>query len=134
VHVAQAPVEAVIALSILFLASELGHRRAGARGQRDLAAEFPWLVAFVFGLLHGFGFAGVLAEIGLPDAAVPLALVSFNLGVEAGQLLFIFAVLALGWIWRRARLPAPAAWRQAAAYGIGSVAAFWVIDRTIGTL
>jgi hydrogenase/urease accessory protein HupE len=134
VHVAQAPVEAVIALSILFLASELGHRKAGERGQRDLASEFPWLVAFVFGLLHGFGFAGVLAEIGLPDAAVPLALVSFNLGVEAGQLLFIFAVLALAWIWRRARLPAPAAWRQVAVYGIGSVAAFWVIDRTIGTL
>ena len=134
VHVAQAPVEAVIALSILFLASELGQRGAGERAQRGLASELPWLVAFVFGLLHGFGFAGVLAEIGIPAHAVPLALLSFNLGVEAGQLLFIVAVLALGWAWRRARLPAPAVWRQVAVYGIGSVAAFWVIDRTIGTL
>jgi hypothetical protein len=134
VRVAQAPVEAVIALSILFLASELGRQHAGQPVRRDLAVEFPWMVAFVFGLLHGFGFAGALAAVGLPERAVPLALLFFNVGVEIGQLTFIFAVLALGWLWRRARLPSPAAWRLAAAYGLGSIAAFWVLDRTFGSI
>jgi len=134
IQVSQAPVEAVIALSILFLASELGRQPARADSHADLAVRFPWIVAFIFGLLHGFGFAGALAEIGLPAQAVPLALLFFNLGVEAGQLIFIFAVLALAWGWRQARLPAPRAWRIATAYGIGSVAAFWVLDRTVGAI
>jgi hydrogenase/urease accessory protein HupE len=134
VNVPQAPVEAVIALSILFLAAELGQQTLGARPRRDIALEFPWIVAFVFGLLHGFGFAGALAEVGLPEHALPLALLFFNVGVELGQLLFVFAVLGLAWIWRRAYLPIPRLWRGAAAYGLGSVAAFWVIDRTIGAI
>ncbi|MDH3417834.1 MAG: HupE/UreJ family protein [Gammaproteobacteria bacterium] len=134
VDVPQAPVEAVIALSILFLAAELGRKAVGYGDSHDIALEFPWVVAFLFGLLHGFGFAGALADVGLPPQAVPLALLFFNVGVEIGQLIFIFAVLGLAWAWRRVRLPAPPVWRVAAAYGMGSVAAFWVFDRTIGAI
>ena len=84
VQVPQAPVEAVIALSIMFVAVEILHRQ---RGRTGIATRKPWVVAFVFGLLHGLGFAGALREIGLPDDAIPLALAFFNVGVEAGQLL-----------------------------------------------
>ncbi len=137
VHVPSAPVEAVIALSILFLASELARRRlapasAAAQGDAaDLTARFPWIVAFSFGLLHGFGFAGALSEVGMPAQAVPLALLFFNVGVEIGQLSFIAAVLAMGWLIRSAAVRAPDWWPRAAAYGIGSVAAFWVVQRTL---
>jgi hypothetical protein len=134
VHVPSAPVEATIALSILFLASELARQplrpEARASAGADLTARFPWLVAFSFGLLHGFGFAGALSEVGVPQKAVPLALLFFNVGVEIGQLLFIASVLVLGWIIRRAALRTPAWWPRAAAYAIGSVAAFWVVQRT----
>jgi len=134
VHVPQAPVEAVIALSILFLAAELGQQARGVDRQRDIALEFPWVVAFVFGLLHGFGFAGALAEVGLPEHALPVALLFFNVGVEIGQLLFVFAVLGFAFVWQRVRLPTPRVWRAATAYALGSVAAFWVIERTIGAV
>jgi hypothetical protein len=132
VHVPSAPVEATIALSILFLASELARQQlAGGASRADLTARFPWVVAFSFGLLHGFGFAGALSEIGMPAKAVPLALLFFNVGVELGQLAFIAAVLAVGWGFRRAALVAPRGWPRAAAYGIGSVAAFWFVQRTV---
>ena len=133
VHVPPAPVEATIALSILFLASELARQpfaSSSADARADLTTRFPWLVAFSFGLLHGFGFAGALSEVGVPQKAVPLALLFFNVGVEIGQLAFIAAVLAIGWSVRRAAIRAPAWWPRAAAYGIGSVAAFWVVQRT----
>jgi hypothetical protein len=133
VHVPSAPVEATIALSILFLASELARQplpSAPSAGRADLTARFPWLVAFSFGLLHGFGFAGALSEVGVPQKAVPLALLFFNVGVEIGQLLFIASVLSLAWLVRRAALRSPAWWPRAAAYGIGSVAAFWLVQRT----
>ena len=127
-----APVEATIALSILFLATELARNRAAPAGApEDLTSRFPWLVAFSFGLLHGFGFAGALAEVGLPQHAVPLALLFFNVGVEIGQLVFVAVVLALAWLWRRADLPAPAAWPRAAAYAVGAISAFWAIERTV---
>ena len=128
VHVPPAPVEAVIALSILFLASELARRRVG--GNADLTERFPWVVAFSFGLLHGFGFAGALSEVGVPAQAVPLALLFFNVGVELGQLLFIAAVFGFGWLVRSSALRVPQGWQRAAAYVIGSVAAFWVVQRT----
>jgi hydrogenase/urease accessory protein HupE len=137
VHVPSAPVEAVIALSILFLASELARRQLApsspesAHAAADLTARFPWIVAFSFGLLHGFGFAGALSEVGMPAQAVPLALLFFNFGVEIGQLTFIAAVLAVGWTVRSSPVRAPAWWPRAAAYGIGSVAAFWVVERTL---
>jgi hydrogenase/urease accessory protein HupE len=125
------PVEAVIALSILFLGVELVNHY---QGEQVLSAKRPWIVAFIFGLLHGFGFAGALANIGLPQTGVPLALAFFNVGVEAGQLLFIGSVLLLiagikkihftGRYWQPFLAP----------YAIGSVAAFWVIERVYAML
>jgi hypothetical protein len=131
VHVPSAPVEAIIALSILFLASELV-RRGTSDDRANLTAQFPWIVAFAFGLLHGFGFAGALSEVGVPENAVPLALLFFNVGVELGQLMFIGAVFGLAALVRLAAVRVPAQWQRAVAYGIGSLAAFWVVERTIG--
>ena len=130
VHMPGPPIEAIIALSIVFVASEIIHSR---RGKPGLAEKYPWVVAFTFGLLHGFGFAGALTEIGLPQKSIPLALLFFNVGVEAGQLLFIASVLAVialaVQISLRINVPRPA-WAWAApSYAIGSVAAFWVIQR-----
>ncbi len=130
VRVPPAPVEAVIALSIVFVAAEIVRSRQGRPGLTDRA---PWVVAFTFGLLHGFGFAGALSEIGLPQLDIPLALFSFNVGVEIGQLLFIAAVFAIAavarQIMRHVALPQPVwAWRVAP-YVIGSVSAFWLIQR-----
>ena len=124
------PIEATIALSIMFVASEILHSRRGARG---LTERYPWVVAFTFGLLHGFGFAGALAQIGLPQTSIPMALLFFNVGVEVGQLLFIASVIgaiALARrITRRIDLPQPV-WAWAVPpYAIGGIAAFWVIQR-----
>ena len=127
VHVPQQPVEAVIALSILFLAMEWMHGRQGHPGA---AARWPWLIAFIFGLLHGFGFAGALAEVGLPQHAIPLALVFFNVGVETGQLLFITLVLSAGWLLHRLQRPRWVAYAEMAAiYAIGGLSSFWLIER-----
>jgi HupE / UreJ protein len=126
VHVPQAPVEAVIALSIVFIAAEIVHRDQGREG---VAALAPWVVAFSFGLLHGFGFAGALGEFGLPEGHIPLALFFFNLGVEAGQLMFVAAVLSLVAVSKRVHLVLPAWALRAPAYAIGSVAMFWTIQR-----
>jgi hypothetical protein len=136
VSVPSAPVEAIIALSILFLAAELARRHVRTHGAvapagaADLTTRFPWLVAFSFGLLHGFGFAGALTEVGVPTHAVPLALLFFNVGVELGQLAFIAAVFCLAWAFRRAAVRVPEGWPRAVAYGIGSLASFWVVERT----
>jgi hydrogenase/urease accessory protein HupE len=131
IHVPGPPVEAVIALSIVFVANEILQQR---RGREGLAARQPWLVAAGFGLLHGLGFAGALAEVGLPANAIPLALLFFNLGVEIGQLMFIAFVLAIGrgvplLVAGRADLRHA---RVAVAYLIGSVASFWTIERVVG--
>ena len=133
VHVPQKPIEAAIALSIIFVACEIVHARQGRQG---LTEQWPWIVAFTFGLLHGFGFAGALSEVGLPQTAIPVALLFFNVGVEIGQLLFIAAILsimALGrWLVRRAQIAQPAwAWRVAP-YSIGGIAAFWMVQRIAG--
>jgi hydrogenase/urease accessory protein HupE len=124
------PVEACIALSVAFVASEIVRARQGNPG---MARRWPWLVAFAFGLLHGFGFAGALREVGLPPNAIPLALAFFNIGVELGQIIFIAFVLGLvavgGKVAQRIRVPRPAwAW-IVPPYAIGGVAAFWVIQR-----
>lgn len=126
VHVPQAPVEAVIALSIVFVAVEILRAREGRQG---ITVRAPWLVAFTFGLLHGFGFAGALTEIGLPQGHIPQALLFFNLGVEVGQLLFIAAVLSFIALIRRVRFRFPGWAELATPYAIGSVAMFWVIQR-----
>jgi hypothetical protein len=140
----QAPVEAVIALSILYVAAEILNE---SRGQRGLASRKPWIVAFVFGLLHGLGFAGALREVGLPEHAIPLALAFFNVGVEAGQLLFIAGFFAVAWASTRLipSLPvmddgkaAGSTWSRTArlaspsAYVVGTLASFWLIERTLG--
>lgn len=129
VKLPSAPVEATIALSIMFVALEIQRVRTGRQG---LTARLPWLASFAFGLLHGFGFAGALREIGIPEDAAPLALLFFNLGVEAGQLTFIAGILAVGWVWRRfAQRPPAWAW-QTSVYLIGAISAFWFIERTAG--
>ena len=128
VHVPQTPVEAVIALSILFLATELSKQH---RGEIGLTSRAPWLVAMSFVLLHGFGFAGALTEIGLPQTDIPLALFFFNVGVEVGQLMFVAAVLVVTWMIHKAKIQWPVWAEQAPAYAIGSLAAFWFIQRTI---
>jgi hypothetical protein len=126
VHVPSAPVEATIALSIVFVASEI---LRGRRGERGLTERAPWLVAATFGLLHGFGFAGALSQVGLPAHDIPFALLFFNLGVEAGQLAFVVGVLAVIGALGRIRLPQ---WAPILPpYAIGGVAMFWVIQRTI---
>jgi len=126
VNVPQAPVEAVIALSIVFVASEIIH---ASNGKPGLTQRRPWVIAFTFGLLHGFGFAGALTEVGLPEQAVPLALLFFNLGVEIGQLMFVGAILvliALG----KYLIKSPPQWTSSvAAYMIGIIASFWTIER-----
>lgn len=125
-QIPQAPVEAVIALSIMFVAAEVV-RQTGP--ETDLTKRVPWLVAFAFGLLHGLGFGGALKEIGLPQSDVPLALLTFNLGVEAGQLLFVFTVVGAGAVLRRV-LSLERPWlRTALGYGIGSLAAVWFVQR-----
>jgi hydrogenase/urease accessory protein HupE len=129
VQVPQAPVEAVIALSIMFVASEIVHVSQGRPG---LTQRRPWIVAFVFGLLHGFGFAGALNEIGLPEQSIPLALLLFNVGVELGQLGFIGAVLLTYAILNNYVHKLPQWANQIPAYLIGSVAAYWTIERTVG--
>jgi len=127
VHVSQAPVEAVIALSIVFVAAEIVH---GLQGRAGLTARAPWVIAFSFGLLHGFGFAGALAEVGLPPRAIPLALFFFNVGVEIGQLLFVGVVLAALALLHRAHWTRRRPWAEGVpAYMIGSVAMFWVFER-----
>ncbi len=131
VHVPSAPTEAVIALSILFLASEIIHQRNGVVG---ITERYPWVIAFLFGLFHGLGFAGALSEIGVPQHEVPLALFAFNVGVETGQLLFIAVVLGLIALLKRLPVSAPqGAWRLAP-YVIGSIAAYWTIDRVVSFL
>jgi len=127
VYVPQQPVEAVIALSILFLAMEIIHTK---RGRPGAASRWPWLVAFIFGLLHGFGFAGALAEVGLPQQAIPIALIFFNVGVEIGQLFFVSIVLLTGWALHRLKQPVLVARGETAAiYVIGGLSSFWLFER-----
>jgi hydrogenase/urease accessory protein HupE len=121
------PVEAAIALSIVFVASEAVHLQQGRPG---LSSRRPWLVAFVFGLLHGLGFAAVLQEIGLPEHALATALVLFNVGVEIGQLLFVAALLAIAWALKPILARPSPLLQRAPAYAVGIVATFWVIERT----
>ena len=130
VHVPGPPVEASIALSIVFVASEIVHTR---QGRYSVTQHYPWVVAFTFGLLHGFGFAGALAEVGLPQSSIPIALLFFNVGVEIGQLLFVgavLAVIAVGWrAGQRLRLSQPAWLWRIAPYAIGGLASFWLVER-----
>lgn len=129
VHVSQRPVEAVIALSIVLVAAEIVHRQ---QGKKSITQRWPWAIAFTFGLLHGFGFAGALNEIGLPQQAIPLALLFFNVGVEIGQILFIAGVFAIWMMLKPLHMRLPRVVEYAPAYAIGIVAAFWTIERIAG--
>lgn len=129
VHVPPAPVEAVIALSILFAACEIVRKREGSL---SLAQRKPWLVAFAFGLLHGLGFAGGLSEAGLPAGHIPLALALFSAGVEVGHFAFVGAMLGVVALGRRWMAQRPPWMGRLAPYAIGSVAAFWMVERVAG--
>lgn len=123
----QQPVESVIALSILFLAVEISKRRPG---EVRLSERVPWVVAFGFGLLHGFGFAGALKEIGLPEQDLSVALLTFNLGVEAGQILIVALTLLGLDLLRRISASMLASSVKLATYAIGITASYWFIERT----
>lgn len=131
VHVPGPPVEALIALSVVLLAREI---LMGQRGEASLVHRQPWVIAFVFGLVHGLGFAGALGELGLRQTDIPLALLFFNLGVEAGQLGFVLAVVAAHHCLAKplARWSWPL--RSSLAYGLGGVATYWLIQRLPGLL
>jgi len=134
VHVPSAPTEAVISLSILFLAVEILRAQ---KGEIPLTAKYPWIVSFSFGLFHGLGFAGALSEIGVPQNEVPVALLMFNVGVEAGQILFVTVVasllLLLGFVGRQLRLGSGVSGLadKVLPYAIGVIAAYWTIERTL---
>ena len=122
------PLTVAIALSILFLGPEIVRSQ---RGETSLTLRHPWVVAFAFGLLHGFGFASGLTTVGLPQAEIPVALLLFNLGVEAGQLLFVIMVLLLARAFRVVELRVPRLLEAFPAYAVGSLGAYWTIQRVI---
>ncbi|WP_291207926.1 HupE/UreJ family protein [Hyphomonas sp.] len=125
------PVEIVIALSIALIGLESIRRM---RGDEGLSARFPWAIAFGFGLIHGFGFAGALAEIGLPKGTEVLALVLFNLGVELGQIAVIGVLLLTGWLVKQVRPGQLSLLRHAGAYTVGIAGTYWALERAAQAL
>jgi HupE / UreJ protein len=123
------PVEITIAMSIALLGAEAIHR---IKGWNTLSQRIPWAIAFGFGLIHGFGFAGALSEIGLPKGAEALALLLFNLGVEAGQVLFVGCVLALAFVFYKLAAKRMVLARTVLAYFIGFMGSYWAIERIAG--
>lgn len=126
IGVPEAFVNTMIALSILFIAVEAMAARAG---RSTLTLRFPWIVSFGFGLLHGAGFASALSDLGLPDDAVPLALLAFNVGVEAGQIAFVLIVIAMLWSYRVMQVGWPRWSPLVPTYAVGGLGAFWFLDR-----
>jgi HupE / UreJ protein len=122
------PLNAVIALSILFLGPEIVRVW---RGETSFTIRHPWVVAFAFGLLHGFGFASGLTAMGLPTNEIPLALLFFNVGVEIGQILFVLLILALARSFLVLEIKWPRWARLIPGYAVGSLGAFWAIQRTV---
>ena len=122
------PLNAAIALSILFLGPEVVR---SWRGETSLTIRYPWVVAFLFGLLHGFGFASGLSTTGMPKAELPLALLFFNVGVELGQLLFVAMALALERSFRILEIRWPRVVEALPGYAVGSLGAYWTIQRTV---
>jgi hydrogenase/urease accessory protein HupE len=131
IGVPEKPLNACIALSIVFVGVEIVKEY---RGQSGLTARYPWAVSFVFGLVHGIGFASALAGLGIERRLLPAALLSFNVGVEIGQLAFVLLVLALIWAHRRLRAVLPRWGELVPAYAIGGVAMFWFIGRLVRVL
>ena len=124
-----APIEVLIALSIVFLAREI---LMAQQGKMTLVHEKPWIIAFAFGLIHGFGFAGALGELGLSDADIPMALLFFNLGVEVGQVAFISALLTLHFVFTKYFKHLWPSLQRGLAYGLGGIASYWFIERIPG--
>jgi hypothetical protein len=124
----QAPVEAIVALSLMFLAVEA---LRAERGESSVTLRHPWVMAFAFGLVHGLGFAGALSELGLPGSEIPGALLFFNLGIEAGQLAVVAVWLPCAWAAARLRLSVPRRLKQVPAYALGTVSALWLLDRLL---
>jgi len=122
------PLNAAIALSILFLGPEIVR---SWRGQTSFTIRHPWVVAFAFGLLHGFGFASGLNALGLPQAEIPLALLLFNVGVEVGQLGFVLLIVALERSFATLEVHWPRWAEMTPGYAVGSLGAYWTIQRTI---
>ena len=129
VKVSSAFTEAAIALSIVFLAIELLHHY---RGKNGFTFKYPWVVAFMFGLLHGLGFAGALQDVGLPENNIPLALFLFNAGVEIGQLVFVFVMLLIIAGIRQLSFQFPNWVYKVPAYLIGTLSMYWFIERLMG--
>lgn len=133
VEMPSAPVEATIALSIVFLCVEIIHAK---RGRRGITYSNPWIVAFIFGLLHGLGFAGALSEIGLPPSEIPIALLFFNIGVELGQLVFVFIIIGLILLFRYLFKTSSDSKLLVKTecmfvYIIGITASYWLIERSL---
>ena len=130
IHLGAAPIEAAIALSIMFLAAEAVKQ---GKGKVSIATQWPWIASFGFGLLHGFGFASALRTVGLPDDAIPLALLCFNIGVEAGQILFVVAIATIAALARR-WIPVSVRLARPLLQVTGTFAAFWFIERSIALI
>jgi hydrogenase/urease accessory protein HupE len=122
------PLNATIALSILFLGPEIVR---SWRGETSFTIRHPWVVAFAFGLLHGFGFASALTSAGLPKAELPMALLSFNIGVEIGQLSFVALILLLERAFRILEVRWPRWAKAIPGYTVGSLGAFWTVQRLV---
>ncbi|CCE03148.1 HupE/UreJ family protein [Bradyrhizobium sp. STM 3809] len=131
IGVPEAPLNACIALSIVFVGVEIVKQQ---RGEIGLTARYPWVVAVSFGLVHGIGFASALAGLGLERRILPAALLFFNVGVEIGQILFVMLVLALIWAHRRLGAVIPSWGAELPAYAIGSVSMFWFLGRLVRVL
>ncbi|WP_407155822.1 HupE/UreJ family protein [Bradyrhizobium sp. STM 3557] len=131
IGVPEAPLNACIALSIVFVGVEIVKQQ---RGETGLTARHPWAVALSFGLVHGIGFAGALAGLGLERRLLPAALLFFNVGVEIGQIAFVLLVLALIWAHRQLGAALPRWGDQLPAYAIGSVSMFWFLGRLVRVL
>lgn len=121
------PLNAAIALSILFLGPEIVRKW---KGETSFTIRHPWVVAFAFGLLHGFGFASGLTAMGLPKAEIPLALLLFNVGVELGQLAFVLLILLLERSFRVLEIHWPRIVERLPGYTVGTLGAYWFIQRT----
>jgi hypothetical protein len=122
------PLNAAIALSILFLGPEVVRRW---RGETSFTIRHPWVVAFAFGLLHGFGFASGLTAMGLPRGEIPLALLLFNVGVELGQIAFVLLVVLLERSFRVLEVRWPLLVERLPGYAVGTLGAYWTIQRTL---
>ena len=131
IHIPAMPVDVLIALSIFILGVELLRDPEEKPG---LVRRYPWAMTTGFGFLHGLGFAGALVEVGMPDGEIPLALFSFNVGIEIGQLLFVFVVLLNRTALRFLDFHWPQWSTRATAYAVGSLAAFWLVDRFVAIL